>query len=174
MTQPTDILAPSIGACLNCRSLFLVLPETPNCILCGQPPAYVLPFPDVPPGLAEPAPGEPVEPALPAVPLEEPSPAVEESPPAAGEELAEDSEPPGSKPVLALIRGIQDFLGGIFEDPALLRDIFLAAGAEDEESRNAIGRLVAVRDLVDALWGRFESPPAEPMMPQPAAPADES
>jgi hypothetical protein len=33
-----------IGACLNCRQLFLITPDTPNCYLCGRPPAYTLWF----------------------------------------------------------------------------------------------------------------------------------
>lgn len=173
MTQPTDILAPAIGACLNCRSLFLVTIETPACILCGQPPAYTLPFPAVPPGFVEPTPDEPTEPAIPSTSSDEPPPAVEVPPPAAGEELAEGLAPAGSKPILALFRGIHDFLGGIVEYPEQLRALFLEAHAEDEESRNAIGRLVAVRDLVDSLWERFQPEPTEPMEPPPDAPADE-
>jgi hypothetical protein len=33
-----------IGACLKCRQLFLVTYDSPNCYLCGDPPAYTLPF----------------------------------------------------------------------------------------------------------------------------------
>lgn len=174
MTQPADVFAPAIGACLPCRQLFLVTPETPNCILCGQPPAYTQPFANAGPLVTPASHPEPAEPIPSSAPLEEPSPAVEESPPAAGEELTEGLAPAGSKPILALLRGIQDFIGGIFEDPEQLRELFVQASAEAEEASNAIGRLVAVRDLVDALWERFESPPAEPMEPQPEAPADEA
>jgi hypothetical protein len=34
----------AIGACLNCRQLFLITPDTPTCYLCGRPPAYGLAF----------------------------------------------------------------------------------------------------------------------------------
>lgn len=35
----------AIGACLHCRQLFLITPDTPTCYLCGRTPAYSLPFP---------------------------------------------------------------------------------------------------------------------------------
>lgn len=173
MTQPANAFAPAIGACLPCRQIFLVTPETPNCVLCGQPPAYTLAFPAVPPGFVEPAPDEPVEPIPAAVPSTEASPAADEQASAAGEELTEGLAPAGSEPILALFRGVQDFLGGIVEYPEQLRALFLEAHAEAEEAANAVGRLVAVRDLVDSLWERFETPPAGPTQEPPDAPAAE-
>jgi len=35
----------AIGACLNCRQLFLITLDTPNCYLCGRAPAYTIGFP---------------------------------------------------------------------------------------------------------------------------------
>ena len=35
----------AIGACLNCRQLFLITPDTETCYLCGRLPAYTLRFP---------------------------------------------------------------------------------------------------------------------------------
>lgn len=44
MAQPVATTDVAIGACLSCRSLFLVTYDTPNCLLCGRLPAFTLPF----------------------------------------------------------------------------------------------------------------------------------
>lgn len=47
----------AIGACLNCRQLFLITPDSETCYLCGRLPAYRLAFPQA-------AQHEPVVPGL--------------------------------------------------------------------------------------------------------------
>lgn len=44
MVTPAATAQYAIGACLNCRNLFLVTPANPECILCGRPPTLTLPF----------------------------------------------------------------------------------------------------------------------------------
>ena len=65
MTYYTPPDSPAIGACLSCNSLFLIQGTNVTCILCGQPPAFTLPFSPAPVGAplaASPeTPPEPVE-----------------------------------------------------------------------------------------------------------------
>jgi hypothetical protein len=56
-----------IGACLRCRQLFLVTYDSPSCYLCGDPPAYTLPFTAAAPS-AQPEPVEGLTPSPPAAP----------------------------------------------------------------------------------------------------------
>jgi hypothetical protein len=49
MTTPSAPSTVAIGACLSCRSLFLITPDTDRCLLCGRAPSHMLPF-----GLATP------------------------------------------------------------------------------------------------------------------------
>ena len=49
MTTPSAPSTVAIGACLSCRSLFLITPATERCLTCGGAPTHVLPF-----GLATP------------------------------------------------------------------------------------------------------------------------
>lgn len=67
MTQPGYAPAAAIGACLNCRQLFLITPDTPNCYLCGRAPAFTLPFAVAAPS-AHPEPVEGPAPPPPAAP----------------------------------------------------------------------------------------------------------
>lgn len=45
MVEPIVSSQVAIGACLNCRQLFLITPDTETCYLCGRLPAYTLRFP---------------------------------------------------------------------------------------------------------------------------------
>lgn len=143
MTQPVDILAPAIGACLNCRSLFLVTFDTPNCILCGNPPAFTLPF--------APARGEPVEPRE-----EQPAPA-EEAPEPIPTGIV------GSE--LILLEVISTFLDGGDIDQHYLSICFQDVGAHPEAAATAVGRLQAVRDLIRDLKEPPEAPAEVPSAP---------
>lgn len=49
MVTPSASIDVAIGACLSCRSLFLITPSTERCLTCGGPPSHILPF-----GLATP------------------------------------------------------------------------------------------------------------------------
>lgn len=48
MIEPIVTSQVAIGACLNCRQLFLITPDLETCYLCGRPPAYRLAFPLAP------------------------------------------------------------------------------------------------------------------------------
>jgi len=143
MVQPADILAPAIGGCLNCGQLFLVTPGTSNCILCGRPPDLTLPF-----AAARPEPVE--EPEEEAVVLEEP--AV----PPQDEEAEEGSD---------LINAIAEYLEGGEPTPEWVLAALLELGADPEAAATAVGRLVAVRELIAQL--------AQPQEPAPVAPQGE-
>jgi hypothetical protein len=135
MTQPVDVLAPAIGACLNCRSLFLVTFDTPRCILCGSVPTYTLAF----------SPAEQVA----ATP--EPEPVFVPEPPAARLELGEE------EPLDVLLDGIASYLGdqGITQDD--VATWLMRMGADPEAAATAVGRLAAVRDLIAQLAQPQES-----------------
>lgn len=143
MTQPVDILAPAIGACLNCRSLFLVTFDTPNCILCGNPPTYTLPLTSAYP--------EPVE-----EPEQQPAPAEEPAPPAQDEVAGDVSE---------LCSHIADYLVGEPVGPDELNDHFQSMGVDPEVAATAVGRLQAVRELLQALESAGEPAPVAPDEP---------
>lgn len=161
MTQPVDVLAPAIGACLSCRSLFLVTFDTPNCILCGNPPTYTLSFA---PAHPEPVEGPPIE----EQPAEEstdeegimppPSTAPEEPPAAESVPLAQEEE---AFSTVDLVTDIADYLVG---EPVELEELnghFQELGAHPEAAATAVGRLVAVRELIMQL--------TQPQEPQPDA-----
>ncbi len=65
MTGSPVAPAASIGACLTCRQVVLVTPDSPNCLLCGRPPALTLPFSVAQPTVQE-VPPPPVEDFAPA------------------------------------------------------------------------------------------------------------
>ena len=70
MVNITVYQYPAVGACLDCRQVFLVSDSFTRCLLCGRPPGALLPFappvgaplaaPEGPPPPAE----EPTHPAL--------------------------------------------------------------------------------------------------------------
>ena len=174
MNEAMDPTAPVIGACLNCRSLFLVLPETPNCLLCGRPPTYTLILTPVPLKPAEEAPDEPVEYHPSTAPPEELPPAVGEQSPAAGEEAPGNLMLNVPTPILALFRGITEFMEGAVEDSKPVYLLFRDAGATPSEALNAGSQLRSVRDLTAALWERGHAEPTAPMQPQPEGPDEEA
>jgi hypothetical protein len=45
LVEPIVSSQVAIGACLNCRQLFLITPDGETCYLCGRLPAYCLAFP---------------------------------------------------------------------------------------------------------------------------------
>jgi len=45
LAEPIVTSQVAIGACLNCRQLFLITPDTETCYLCGRLPAYTIGFP---------------------------------------------------------------------------------------------------------------------------------
>jgi len=140
MVQPVEIPTAAIGACLNCRQLFLVTPGTPNCLTCGQPPTLLLPFPTAHP--------EPVEAP------------EEELPPAGASPEREREETVNSEePALATSWGyLLD--ADVTEEEA--REAFHLAGADPETAATAVGRLAAVRELIAQLAQPQEAPPSAP------------
>ena len=53
MVQPNVTFKAAIGACLRCRQLFLITPDTPTCYLCGRAPDYITYFAPPDPGRVE-------------------------------------------------------------------------------------------------------------------------
>lgn len=129
MNQPVDPLAPAIGACLDCRQLFLVTPGSANCLTCGQPPGLILPFVTTRP--------EPVE-----APVEQSVPA---------EEPALEYIPSTMDARDILLTNISTFLAGAaFTADDIVLD-FIDMGADPEAAATAVGRLAAVRELITKL-----------------------
>ena len=174
MNEAMDPTAPAIGACLNCRSLFLMLPETPNCLLCGRPPTYTLILTPVPLKPAEEAPDEPVEYHPSTAPPEELPPAADVAPSTAGEEAPEDLEPGEDSPFRLMVQAIRRYLIEGEGELPLVRQAFLNAGARPEEALAAGSNLQAVGDLMSQLWERWESEPIAPMQPPPEGPDEEA
>ena len=162
MPQSDYMELPAIGACLNCRSLFLVTLDTPNCILCGRLPTYTLPF--------APARGGPVEPReeqpTPAEDLEDeegimapPSTTPEESPEEEIPEALVFDEPLDTGDLIAMI---SMFLVGVPEGGDGLCALLIQSGADPEAAATAVGRLVAVRELITQLAQRQDPQPSAP------------
>lgn len=175
MTQPADILAPAIGACFPCRQLFLVTPETPNCILCGQPPAYTLPFSHAPRPLITreealahlEAIGHSREAAEGILGPEEPAPAAQEA--------AEEEEEEEAGDLAVLLTGLEGYFAdaGITDDD--IATWLMRMGAQREAAATAVGRLTAVRELIRTLRAAEEpalvaSAPPEAENPDSPAP----
>jgi len=139
MPQSDYMELPAIGACLECRSLFLVTLDTPNCILCGRLPTYTLPF--------APARGGPVEPRE-----EQPTPAEEGAHPLDKDKI---------QPFEVLLEGIDSYLSGISLTEDDLAGWFMRMGADPEAAATAVGRLVAVRELITQLRRAPEPAPTE-------------
>jgi hypothetical protein len=141
MDQPADIYAPAIGACLNCRQLFLVTPATPNCILCGRPADLTLPF-GVPEVVAS------------AIGLDIHEPAPEAVEPLTFEEPLDTGD---------LFAMISVFLIGVPEGGDELRALLVQSGADPETAATAVGRLAAVRELIAQLEQPHEPAPTAPI-----------
>lgn len=71
MAAPAVATQYAIGACLNCRNLFLVTPANPECLLCGRPATLTLPFPgpESPFAVETPSAAEPEAPPAPLTPM---------------------------------------------------------------------------------------------------------
>jgi len=165
MTQPVDPLAPAIGACVDCNAIWLVTPRSANCLTCGRPPGFTLPFSPAEQVAATPesepvfAPEEPPDEEGPMPPpscLPEELLAEEPAPPAQDEEAEEGSD---------LINAIAEYLEGGEPTPEWVLADLLGLGADPEAAATAVGRLAAVRELIAQL--------AQPQEPQPSAPEEE-
>jgi len=101
--------------------------------------------------------------------VEEPAPAAAppEEPPA--EEEEEEGEEEEIDTLEALLEGIKGYLEGTVEFPEYVKGRFLEAGAEPEAAATAVGRLYAVRELLQSL-----EPPREAVPVAPAPPDAES
>jgi hypothetical protein len=184
MTQPVEILAPAIGACLNCRSLFLVTFDTPNCLTCGRPPELTLSFAPAHPEPVE-APGSLMTDTeyLDKVVGLEPLPAKEEQPAPAEltdeegvmpppltapeEVLTQEPAPLAQDSTVVAIEALPIMIYGFLEgdvvvDAEKLKGEFEGAGADPETAATAVGRLVAVRDLIAQLAQSQEPAPVAP------------
>jgi len=149
MSQPAVTPEVAVGACLTCRAVFLVTPATPNCLLCGGPPAYILPF-SAP--LPEPAQEEILSPLAAAEP----------------EEVLPEEE---GQLIYDLHLAIERYLLEGLPEEQFVHLAFLSAGAEVEQATVAVGRLSAVRDLITQLRSARE--PAPPAPSPPPAPPEE-
>ena len=142
MPQSDYMELPAIGACLECRQLFLVTPDSANCLLCGRRPDLTLPFAPVQQVAATPEPEPVFAPEEPAPPLD----------------LGE------IEPLDVLLEGISAYLEGAGITGDDVATWFLRMGADPEAAATAVGRLVAVRALITQL--------AQPQEPQPSAPEE--
>ena len=151
MTQPVDPLAPAIGACLACNQIFLIPPGGANCLLCGRPPAYTMPFTPAPSGT--------------------PSPYIYQ--PATTEEPAAEFIPITMSSLDLLLEVISAYLSGAVILADVIRGCFRDTGTDDATAASAVSHLTAVRELIASLTQPSElepSAPAEPTSP-PAEPA---
>lgn len=148
MVESTGSPEVAIGGCRNCRQLFLITPDSQNCLLCGQAPTYVLPFP-LGRAIAEAHGLEIHEAPLP--PTDEEG--IMPPPSTAPEELPEeeDVEPLPTDTIgreLILLEVISTFLDGGDIDQHYLSICFQDVGVDPETAATAVGRLQAVRDLI--------------------------
>jgi hypothetical protein len=153
MTQETEaeIVELAIASCQTCDQLFLISPRRETCPGCGGPPGLVffefvgdragVHLKDGTLAALAPVPAAVVAVSSPVEPVE--AAPVERTPGVEG-------EAPGSVDIL--LEGIRGFLGGASElGPDIKQWLVVRLGADPEEAATAIGRLVAVRDLIAGL-----------------------
>ncbi len=155
MTQATEAetIDLAIVSCETCDQLFLCSPRRESCPTCGGPVGLrFFEFQGDASGLHLKDGTLAALAAAPAAPPAE-APPTEPAAPAEGEEEGWQEPSPAGATMEAFGVGVVDFLAGGAIDESNLREVLLDMGAEPEDAAAAVGRLVAVRDLLRSLAG---------------------